>query len=234
MINRWCSSRSGDVPMQLLKGYQGYLVTDGYSGYSKVSDQAHVTGVGCWAHARRKFDEALKAQGKSKTVGKSQYALNEIRKLYAIERQSETKRADEKHAIRQARAGPILTKLRVWLDKSLNQVPPESQLGKALKYLDGEWDRLIRYLEGGELPIDNNPCENAIRPFVVGRKNWLFSNSQAGAHASAAIYSLIETAKLNGLEPYRYLKYVLTELLGKNDNLEQLLPYHLDAATIDR
>ncbi len=103
----------------------------------------------------------------------------------------------------------------------------------ALKYLDGEWIRLTRYIDDGELPIDNNRCENAIRPFVVGRKNWLFSNSQRGAHASAAIYSVIETAKHNGLEPYHYLTYLLTELSEAQDDPTYLLPFDMDPDIID-
>lgn len=172
-------------------------------------------------------------QGKTRKTGSAQYAMNEIRKLYAIEKQLLEKRPDEKQAIRQARAGPILDKLRHWLDKSLLRVPPKAALGRALHYLDREWQRLIRYMDDGELPIDNNRCENAIRPFVIGRKNWLFSNSQQGAHASAAIYSLIETAKHNNLEPYRYLKYVLTEIVKADTELSDLLPYHLDPELID-
>ncbi|MCH7743833.1 MAG: IS66 family transposase [Proteobacteria bacterium] len=224
-------SRGAAVPERLLDGYQGYLVTDAYKGYASVTNQGTITGIGCWAHVRRKFDEALKVQGKSKT-GKAQYAMNEIRKLYAIERQIQNKPPDEKQSIRQARAGPILQKLRSWLQKSLHQVPPKTVLGKALTYTDNEWHRLVRYIEDGELPIDNNRCENAIRPFVVGRKNWLFSNSQQGVRASAAIYSLIETAKHNDLEPYRYLRYVLTELPEGEINPVELLPYNLSPAML--
>lgn len=224
-------SRGAAVPERLLDGYQGYLVTDAYKGYASVTNQGTITGIGCWAHVRRKFDEALKVQGKLKT-GKAQYAMNEIRKLYAIERQIQNKPPDEKQSIRQARAGPILQKLRSWLQKSLHQVPPKTVLGKALTYTDNEWHRLVRYIEDGELPIDNNRCENAIRPFVVGRKNWLFSNSQQGVRASAAIYSLIETAKHNDLEPYRYLRYVLTELPEGEINPVELLPYNLSPAML--
>ena len=224
-------SRGAAVPERLLDGYQGYLVTDAYKGYASVTNQGTITGIGCWAHVRRKFDEALKVQGKSKT-GKAQYAMNEIRKLYAIERQIQNKPPDEKQSIRQARAGPILQKLRSWLQRSLHQVPPKTVLGKALTYTDNEWHRLVRYIEDGELPIDNNRCENAIRPFVVGRKNWLFSNSQQGVRASAAIYSLIETAKHNDLEPYRYLRYVLTELPEGEINPVELLPYNLSPAML--
>lgn len=225
-------SRGASVPERLLADYAGYLVTDGYQGYSSVTRRPGITGIGCWAHVRRKFDEALKVQGRTKT-GKAQYALNEIRKLYAIERQIQEKRASEKLSIRQARAGPIMEKLRTWCQTSLQHVPPQTTLGKALGYLDNEWDRLIRYLDDGEVPIDNNRCENAIRPFVVGRRNWLFSNSQAGARASAAIYSLIETAKHNDLEPYRYLKYVLTRLPEPGVDLTALLPYNLSPDMLD-
>lgn len=226
-------SRGGSVPVRLLEGYDGYLVTDGYKGYGAALDRHAMTGIGCWAHVRRKFDEAQKVQGKHKT-GKAQYALNEIRKLYAIEKQLAEKPPDEKHRVRQARAGPIVEQFRTWLDKSLDQVPPKTVLGKALKYADNEWDRLVRYLDDGELPIDNNRCENAIRPFVMGRKNWLFSHSQAGAHASAAIYSLIESAKHNGHEPYQYLRYVL-ELLpdSAEEELAHLLPHNISFGTFD-
>ena len=221
-------SRSSAVPERLRAGYQGSLVTDGYKGYLSVTGQDGITGIGCWAHVRRKFDEALKVQGKLKT-GKAQYALNEIRKLYGIERQLQDKPPDAKHSMRQARAGPILHKFRDWLDKSLGQVPPKTVLGKALRYTDAEWPRLIRYVDDGEIPIDNNRCENAIRPFVVGRKNWLFSDSQQGARASAAIYSLIETAKHNDREPFEYLEYVLTALPEvAADELHELLPYNRD------
>jgi transposase len=219
-------SRASSVPARLLPGYDGYLVSDGYSAYHTVTTQSAMTGVGCWAHVRRKFDEALKVQGKTKT-GKAQVALNEIRKLYAIERQIQEKPPDEKRKVRQSRASPIIEQFRRWLDKSINQVPPKTTLGKALRYADNEWPRLIRYLEDGELPIDNNRCENAIRPFVVGRKNWLFANSQQGVRASAAIYSLVESAKHNGLDPYQYLRYVFTELPKiEAHELHELLPYN--------
>lgn len=224
-------SRSSEVPRRLLEGFEGHLMTDGYAGYHAVTRKG-ITGIGCWAHARRKFKEAEKVQGKSKGSGKAHLAISEIQKLYVIERQIADKPPDEKQTIRQARAGPILDKMRDWLDKSRTQVPPKGTLGKALAYLDGEWPRLIRYVADGCLPIDNNPCENAIRPFVIGRKNWLFSQSQAGVEASAAIYSLIETAKRSGHEPWHYLNHVLAELPTTNaDDLEKLLPHNIPAIT---
>jgi transposase len=226
-------SRGGQVPTRLLKEFKGYLMTDGYAGYHAVTSH-DITGLGCWAHARRKFKEAEKIQGKSKGSGKVQMALNEIQKIYAIERHIREKPPDERQQIREARAGPILDKMRDWLDQSLDQVAPKTTLGKALKYLDSEWPRLIRYVGDGRLPIDNNACENAIRPFVVGRKNWLFSDSQAGAESSAAIYSLIETAKRAGHEPWHYLTHVLTELpTTEPDDLHTLLPYNILPATLD-
>ena len=227
-------SRSSAVPLRLLNGFTGYLMTDGYAGYHAVTGR-EVTGIGCWAHARRKFKEAEKVQGKSGSPGKAQLILNEMQKLYVIERQIAEKPPDEKQNIRQARAGPILDKMRDWLNKSLSQVPPKTTLGKALRYLDGEWPRLIRYVGNGRLPIDNNPCENAIRPFVIGRKNWLFSDSQAGVQASAAIYSVIETAKRSGHEPWHYLTHVLAALPTTHpDDLHALLPYNISPSTFDR
>lgn len=226
-------SRGSQVPARLLDGFMGHLVTDGYAGYRAVTG-TDITGIGCWAHVRRKFKEAEKVQGQSTGAGKAQIALHEIQKLYAIEREIRAKPPDEKQQIREARAGPILDKMRCWLDRSLGQVPPSTTLGKALKYMDGEWPRLIRYVGNGRLPIDNNPCENAIRPFVVGRKNWLFSDSQAGARASAAIYSLIETAKRTGHEPWRYLTHVLTRLPTTHpEDLHTLLPYNISPITLD-
>jgi len=132
--------------------------------------------------------------------------LNEIRKLYAIERDIKSLTPAEKCDQRQSRARPVGAKLLIWLDKSLTEAAPKTTLGKAPGYLDREWPRLVHDLDNGGLPIDNNACENAIRPFVIGRKNWLFSQSAKGAETSATIYSLIETARLNGYEPYRYLR----------------------------
>jgi len=127
-------------------------------------------------------------------------------------------------------AGPILDEIRVWLDAALPQVPPKSATGKALNYLYNEWDKLVRYLDDGRLEIDNNRAENAIRPFVIGRKNWLFSDSVKGIKASANLYSLIETAKANGLEPYAYLRHVFTELPKATsvEDIEALLPANID------
>lgn len=201
------ASRSGTEVRDLLDGFAGYLQTDDYAGYHAVGKTPAVTHLGCWAHARRKFVEAQKAATGKKTKGnkgppsKADIALNYIGHLYGIERKGKDLGPEERRQLRQAESRPVLNKLRAWLDKTLPKVLPKSALGKALAYLDKNWTKLIVYIEDGRLNIDNNPAENAIRPFVIGRKNWLFSDTPKGAQASAALYSLIETAKANGLEP---------------------------------
>jgi len=219
-------SRGQHIPKQLLEGFKGYLQTDGYDGYNGAVAVGGLKHVGCWAHARRKFDEAIKAQGKKKPKGKAHRGLAWIQKLYRIEKHTRSLTPEERHAHRQRHARPILDELRAWLDASLPQVPPTSATGKALNYLHNEWDKLIRYLDDGRLEIDNNRAENAIRPFVIGRKNWLFSDSVNGVKASANLYSLIETAKANDLEPYAYLRYLFTELpkAATVERIEALLP----------
>jgi len=221
--------RGQEVPKRLLAGYRGYLQTDGYDGYNAVVAVNGLTHVGCMAHARRKFDEAVKAQGKNKSAGKAQRGLALIRNLYRVEKQARKLVPEARHAHRQRHARPVLDELRAWLDEALPQVPPASATGKALNYLHNEWHKLVRYLEDGRLEIDNNGAENAIRPFVLGRKNWLFSASVKGVQASANLYSLIETAKANGLEPYAYLRHLFTELPKAEtvEAIEALLPGNL-------
>ena len=172
--------RGAGVPMRLLSGFTGYLQTDGYDGYNAVVANNKLMHVGCMAHARRKFSEAVKAQGKKKKEGKAYRGLALIRKLYRVEKQARKLHPEDRHARRQQQARPVLDELRSWLDEVLPQVPPTSATGKALNYLHNEWSKLVRYLDDGRLEIDNNGAENAIRPFVVGRKNWLFSASVKG------------------------------------------------------
>ena len=240
----YAPSRGGEVPKRLLEGFRGYLQVDGYKGYNDVCEANGLVRVGCFAHARRKFDEALKAQGKGKKTGqkrsakvtKAQQGLDLIRVLYRIERKIADEPADERYRVRQQHAKPQLDKIREWLDGARGSVPPQSLTGKALDYLDNQWDRLIRYVDDGRLRIDNNLVENAIRPFVVGRKAWLFSDTVRGAQASANLYSLVETAKANGIEPYAYLRHVFTELPKATtlDHIEALLPHRIDPDQIRR
>lgn len=179
------------------------------------------------AHARRKFVDAQKVQPKGKT-GRADIALTMINKLYGIER--ELKEADDKQRFiaRQEKSLSILGQLKVWLDKTQSQVTPQSALGKAVHYLANNWSRLERYVEAGYLPIDNNAAERAIKPFVIGHKAWLFSDTVNGATASAKIYSLVETAKVNGQEPYTWLRHVLERLphASSVEEYEALLPWN--------
>jgi transposase len=227
-------SRGRAVADRLLEGFQGYVQTDGHSAYQKL--RPGIIQVGCWAHARRKFDEALKAQPKGKRSGKAQMGLSFIQKLYAIEKRIADQTPEVRQQQREQLAKPVIEKLQAWMMKSLTEVPPTSKTGKALVYLNNQWPSLLHYLEDGRLNIDNNPAENAIRPFVLGRKNWLFADTPAGAHASAALYSLIETAKANDLEPYQYLRHVFKELPKAQSVsvIESLLPFNIDREKLNQ
>ncbi len=233
VLFHYSASRSRDIPKQQLHDYQGALMVDGYEGYQAICDENKLPRLGCWAHARRKFIEAKNQQPKGKT-GKADQALSFIQKLYTFERQAKDQQltSEQRFQLRQQHAKPICDKLKQWLDKAHQHTPPKNSLGKAIQYLHNQWPRLVRYLDDGEYPIDNNRAENSIRPFVIGRKNWLFSNSQKGATASANLYSLIETAKLNGLEPYAYLKHVLNALPNAEtlEEVDALLPWRCKGA----
>jgi len=217
------NSRAGRCPRDYLNGYRGYLQVDGYAGY----EQTGATLAGCFAHARRKFIEVQRAQVKGKT-GKADWAISHIRKLYRIESEIKDEDPAEKQTGRQKKAKPLLDQFKAWLDKSALQVPPKSAVGKAIAYSLGQWSKLERYIEDGNLQIDNNRAERAIKPFVIGRKNWLFANTANGAQASAMLYSLVETAKANGLTPFDYLNHLLEELPKKSQGIEQLLPWNVD------
>ena len=229
-------TRKQEVPERLLEGFSGYLQTDAYAGYNLVGSRDDVIMLACWAHARRKFDEAVKALGKKgkNRPGRAQKGLSFIQSLYQVERRSRKMTPEDRYLFRKEHAIPILDKFKKWLDLALPEVPPKSALGMALGYTHKLWPRLIRYLDDGRLEIDNNGVENAIRPFVIGRKGWLFSSATRGANASANLYSLIETAKANGHEPYRYLHHVFTELPKTDsiDGFEALLPMNLTPKTI--
>ena len=221
------------TPKDMLRDYRGALMVDGYEGYAAVCEAQTLQRLGCWAHARRKFVAAKKLQPKGK-AGRADQALAHIQKLYAIERQAKDLSPAERGAYRDEHAKPVLDKLSTWLENAIPRVPPKSALGKALRYLEQQWSRLVIYVEDGAYPIDNNRIENAIRPFAIGRKNWMFANSQAGARASANLYSLIETAKGHGLDPYRYLRHVFTALPRAKTltEIDALLPQNTSAADL--
>lgn len=228
-------SRSGVVACRLLEGYQGYVQCDGYSAYLALETMGIVL-VGCMAHLRRKFVEALKSASSQEVSqkAKASEAIRYIKKLYAIEDQIRDQSEQVRLDTRQAQAVPVLAELKLWLDAQAQIVLPKSPLGKAVNYALNQWTKVIRYCDQGYLEIDNNGDERAIRPFAIGRANWLFSDTPDGAHTNARFYSLIETCKLHGHEPYAYLKHIFKELplAVSVADYEALLPWNLDTATL--
>jgi transposase len=226
-------SRSGEIPKRLLAGFRGYLMTDGYEGYSSLAAEDGIKHLCCMVHARRRFREAQRVQP-SGTTGRADIAMEYFRKLYQIERKIADADAETRYQTRQDESLPLLKKFRAWLDEALPQVAPKGVLGEALQYLNKYWSKLVRYCEDGRLPIDNNRLENNIRPFVIGRKAWLFSDTPAGAHASAGLYSLVETAKTAGIEPYSYLRHLFTALPRATvvEQFEALLPWNVDRSLV--
>ncbi len=204
VLYEYRDNRRQENPGAFLKGFRGYLQTDGYSGYNSVEN---VTHVGCWAHARRKFNDAYEALPKSKKQGAAVEGLAYCTKLFDIERKLADMTPDERYKERLEQEKPVLDDLLAWT-KTRNAAP-KSKLGIALTYLKNQWASLTNYLLDGRLEISNNRAERSIKPFVMGRKNWLFANTTSGADSSAVIFSLVETAKENGLDPFKYLAYVL-------------------------
>ncbi len=198
-----------------------------------MCEQQNLTRIGCWDHVRRKFIDAIKAADKANTkkprASKADVAIGKIRKLYLIEKKIQALEPAEKQTLRQALSQPVLEDFKQWLDKHITKVAKKSLTRNAMDYALNQWHTLTGYCDDGRLHISNVLAENAIRPFAVGRKAWLFADSTRGAHASATCYSLIETAKANGLEPYAYILHVLNHI-GSADTLEKieaLLPWHV-------
>ncbi|ANU13946.1 IS66 family transposase [Planococcus halocryophilus] len=224
------ANRSSKNPKDFLKGYEGYLNVDGYAGYESLEN---VELAGCWAHARRKFDEALKAlKSPSSSSTRSTIAkkgLNFCNQLFAIERKIKKLDAKERLKIRQKDSQPVLDAYLAWLHEQKEIIAPQSATGKAITYSLNQWHKLTTFMKDGRIEIDNNRAERSIKPFVIGRKNWLFAVSTSGANSSAIIYSLVETAKENGLNPFFYLQFLFEELpqldMTADLNLEHLMPW---------
>lgn len=224
-------SRGGKVPVRLLDDFSGILQADGYSGYGKVCRDNNLRRIGCWDHARRKFVEATKAataKSKKGPPSKADVALSHIRKLYAIEKATRDLSEAERYRVRQEKSLPLLATLKTWLEANLSKVLKGSLTRKAMDYALNQWEYLIGYCERGDLKISNAGAENAIRPFALGRKAWLFADTTQGANASATCYSLIETAKANELEPSAYIHHVLERIAEADtvEKLEALLPWN--------
>ena len=224
-------TRSGRVADFLLGSYVGYLQTDGYVGYETVGKRAGITHLGCMAHVRRKFIAVQDSAGCT-TRGVAASILDLIGELYGVERDARDRGLDFAGiaGLRAEKSRPVLGKIKKLLDDTQPRCPPSSLLGTAINYALDMWPRLEVYLDFGFLNIDNNIAENAIRPFAVGRKNWLFAGSPGGAEASAIMFSIIETAKANGLEPYSYLRHLFTQLplASSKEEIRALLPQFVD------
>lgn len=220
-------TRAGENPKNFLDGFKGYLQVDGYAGYHKVPN---VTLVGCWAHSRRLFTDALKSlpANSTKPVTATE-GLNFCNQLFAIERKLKELDSKDRYDERLKQSKPVLDAFLSWLKIKEHEVLPKSAFGKAISYCLNQWDKLVAFLEDGRLEIDNNRSERSIKPVIIGRKNWLFANTPQGARASAIIYSIVETAKANGLNPYYYLRYLFEQLpnidLTDEKALDQLLPW---------
>jgi hypothetical protein len=228
-------SRSGNVAQKIVGNFKGYLQTDGFAGYNALGETEDITHVGCLVHVRRKFMDVLKSGSKKSTGGTAKTVVDFIGKLYHLEKQAREQELtpDQVRSMRQDRAKPIMDKIKSLLMEREPTTPPKSLLGRAVGYALGQWARIEVYLEDGRLSPDNNVAENAIRPFAVGRRNWLFSGSPKGARASAAIYSLIETARANDLNPYDYLLHVFERLphASCEDDIKALLPQSIARQT---
>lgn len=226
-------SRGGKVPVRLLDDFSGILQADGYSGYGKVCAANQLTRIGCWDHARRKFVEASKAatsKGKKRQPSKADVALSHIRKLYIVEKAARDLSEAERYRLRQEKSLPLLKAFKAWLEVNAGKVLKGSLTRTAMDYTLNQWEYLIGYCKRGDLKISNAGAENAIRPFALGRKAWLFADTSQGARASATCYSLIETAKANDLEPSAYIHHVLERIADANtlEKLEILLPWNAE------
>ena len=226
-------TRQARWPKEVLCDFRGHLQTDAYKGYDWVDRKSDIIHLGCMAHARRPFAELVKLS--KKTVGKSHQAVAYFQKLYAVEKVAREGKLtnEQRYQFRMEKAKPIIEEMKCWLDKSLLHAVPESKLKGALIYMHERWTELTNYLTDGSLEIDNNGAENQIRPFALGRKNWLMAGSPRGAHASALFYSLIATAVANKWNPFDYLRYLFENIRScKTDgDYSNLLPFNIISKT---
>jgi len=231
LLYHYAPSRAGSVASEFLgEQFRGYLQSDGYAGYHALCGRDGVHGVACMSHIRRKFADAAKIHANK--PGLAHKAVAMINRLYGIERRAREQglSPEQLHALRQKKARPIMDCIKQWMDEHQSAVPPKSPLGKAFTYAQSEWVRMERYLEDGRIKIDNNAAERGIKPFVIGRKNWLFCNTANGAHASAVIYSLLQSADANALPLLPWLTFVLDQLprCTTDDERRSLLPHRFD------
>ena len=216
--------RKGEHPQSHLGNFTGTLQADGYAGFDAVYETGRIQEVACWAHVRRKFYD-LHVAHKSPVAAE---AIERIAALYAVEKEIRGYPADQRREVRAARARPLLDSLKQWLEETLGKLSRKSDTALAVRYALSRWEALLRYVNDGRIEIDNNAAERSLRTVALGRKNYLFAGSDAGGERAAAIYSLIGTAKLNGLDPESYLRNVLSRIADHPINrIEELLPWNL-------
>ena len=217
--------RSGEYAKKYLATYKGYLQTDGWHGYKKLEEQG-ITLCGCWAHARRKFKEALTIIPKPSSEQLEQVGIIYCDQLFSLEKKTEKLTIEERATFRQEKIKPVLEELFTWMETCTPQPLPQSLLGKAFTYVQNQKKYLLTFLQDGRIELSNNRAERSIKPFVIGRKNWLFCNTPGGAQSSAAVYSIIQTALENGLKPLEYLSYIFTQIQhNETIAIQQLLPW---------
>jgi transposase len=226
----YSADRKGEHPQQHLSSFTGTLQADGYAGFEEVYKTGRIQEAACWAHVRRKFYDLVEAH-KSPTATT---ALERIAELYAVEEEIRGRPAEERREIRNLRSRPLLESLKQWLEETLGKLSRKSDTAMAVRYALGRWEALLRYCDDGRLEIDNNAAERSLRAVALGRKNYLFAGSDRGGESAAAIYSLIGTAKLNGLNPESYLRNVLSRISDHPINrIGELLPWNLAAVSAD-
>ena len=230
VVFTYAPGRSGKHAVDILQGFEGILQVDGYTGYNRVLDpnsNGNIALAYCWAHARRKLHELTQ----NNTAPIAQEGLLQINAFYAIEAQIRGLSADERLIIRKEKMAPKIAAFKIWLDQARSQTSAKSPTGKALQYIARYWDGLILFLDDGRIEIDNNTVERSIRPIALGRKNALFAGHETGAQNWAILASLIETCKLNGIEPHAWLTHVVTAIINghKQSRIEELLPWNYAA-----
>ena len=225
MVYEYQPTRSGDHAQEFLLDFKGYLQSDAYSGYHFADKSDKIVRVGCMAHARRKFADVIKI---AKTDGLAHEAIRFFKALYKIEKEARENQlsSEQRFTLREKKAKPVLDSFKLWLEQHMTKTPVHSKIGGAIRYALMNWELLNHYLLDGRIEIDNNLIENAIRPFAIGRKNWLFMGSPTGAKAGAIFYSLIETCKANSIEPYRYFCTMLHRIRDciTEEDYQKLLP----------
>jgi len=241
LLYQYQRTRSGKTALEFLSDYHGYIQSDDFSGYDHLDKKPDIIHLGCWAHARRKFAKVVKIRKKHRSKranpkSLADEALDYIGNLYRIEKDARRRCLEPAkiRELRQEKSKLLLDDFKDWLEAKKPLTPPKGLLGQAISYALSNWDKLIIFIEDGRLRPDNNLVENAIRPFVIGRKNWMFAGSPDGACANACFFSLIETAKANGLEPYAYLRHIFEKLprAHTEKDLNDLLPQNIDPDSI--